>query len=67
MEYDSRDFEEEQTIFSTFTYQTDLTRIAGTMYGVLKLKESDLEGTVTNSDAMIVNWKLHLSKESRGN
>lgn len=65
-EYDSRDFEDEQTVFSSFTYLIDLTRIAGAMYGVLKLKGGDLEAAVANTDAMLVNWKLHLPQEKQG-
>jgi hypothetical protein len=64
--YDNRDFEDEQIVFSTYNYLIDLTRIAGAMFSVLKLKHGDLGAGVANADAMLVNWKLHLAKEKQG-
>ncbi|PQE23030.1 Zn2Cys6 transcriptional regulator protein [Rutstroemia sp. NJR-2017a WRK4] len=65
-EYDSRDFEDEIPVFSSFTYLIDLTRIMGTILSVTNITGKELEGAVTNADAMLVSWKIHLPKEKQG-
>ncbi|KAM3086074.1 hypothetical protein ACMFMG_000211 [Clarireedia jacksonii] len=65
-EYDSRDFEDEMPIFSSFTYLIDLTRIMGTILSITNITGKELEPAVTNADAMLVNWKIHLPKEKQG-
>jgi hypothetical protein len=66
IEYDTRDFEDEETIFSSFTYLIDLARISGALLGLDNVKSKDLENAVTNADAMLMNWKLHLPVEKQG-
>jgi hypothetical protein len=66
VEYEGRDFEDETPVFSSFTYLIDLTRIAGALLGLDRLSNKDLEAAVTNADAMLVNWKLHLPREKQG-
>ncbi|KAA8575019.1 hypothetical protein EYC84_004240 [Monilinia fructicola] len=65
-EYDSRDFEDETPIFSSFTYLIDLVRIIGTILSINDITGKNLEPAVTNADAMLVNWKLHLPVEKQG-
>ncbi|ESZ96962.1 hypothetical protein SBOR_2644 [Sclerotinia borealis F-4128] len=65
-EYDSRDFEDELPIFSSFTYLIDLIRIIGTVLSINNITGKNLESAVTNADAMLVNWKLHLPVEKQG-
>ncbi|APA09594.1 hypothetical protein sscle_05g043640 [Sclerotinia sclerotiorum 1980 UF-70] len=65
-EYDSRDFEDEIPIFSSFTYLIDLVRIIGTILSINNITGKNLEPAVTNADAMLVNWKLHLPIEKQG-
>ncbi|KAJ8066195.1 hypothetical protein OCU04_005281 [Sclerotinia nivalis] len=65
-EYDSRDFEDEIPIFSSFTYLIDLVRIIGTILSIHDIIGKNLESAVTNADAMLVNWKLHLPVEKQG-
>ncbi|KAF7863810.1 hypothetical protein EAF04_006775 [Stromatinia cepivora] len=65
-EYDSRDFEDEIPIFSSFTYLIDLVRIIGTILSINDITGKNLEPAVTNADAMLVNWKLHLPVEKQG-
>lgn len=66
MEYDTRDFDEEATIYSSFTYLIDLVRISGSMLYMDGMSGRDLELVVENADAMLVNWQLHMPKEKRG-
>ncbi|KAI9648094.1 hypothetical protein NHQ30_002723 [Ciborinia camelliae] len=65
-EYDSRDFEDELPIFSSFTYLIDLVRIIGTILSINDITGKNLEPAVTNADAMLMNWKLHLPVEKQG-
>lgn len=65
-EYEARDFEDEEPVFSSFTYLIDLTRITGSILGIEHVNGKDLETAVAYADAMLVNWKLHLPKEKQG-
>ncbi|KAF7902894.1 hypothetical protein EAF00_002796 [Botryotinia globosa] len=65
-DYDSRDFEDEIPVFSSFTYLIDLVRIIGTILSINGITGKNLEPAVTNADAMLVNWKLHLPVEKQG-
>ncbi|THV45431.1 hypothetical protein BGAL_0490g00060 [Botrytis galanthina] len=65
-DYDSRDFEDEIPVFSSFTYLIDLIRIIGTILSINDITGKNLEPAVTNADAMLVNWKLHLPVEKQG-
>ncbi|TGO07555.1 hypothetical protein BTUL_0265g00040 [Botrytis tulipae] len=65
-DYDSRDFEDEIPVFSSFTYLIDLVRIIGTILSINDITGKNLEPAVTNADAMLVNWKLHLPVEKQG-
>ncbi|KAF7939033.1 uncharacterized protein EAE98_001369 [Botrytis deweyae] len=65
-DYDSRDFEDEIPVFSSFTYLIDLVRIIGTVLSINDITGKNLEPAVTNADAMLVNWKLHLPVEKQG-
>lgn len=65
-EYEARDFEDEEPIFSSFTYLIDLVRISGSILGIDNINGKDLEPAVANADAMLVNWKLHLPREKQG-
>ena len=63
VEYDSRDFEEEMPVFSSFTYLIDLCRIIGVVLAVYRTPGRNTELAVANADAMLVGWKLHLPRE----
>ncbi|KAF7960665.1 hypothetical protein EAE96_000339 [Botrytis aclada] len=65
-DYDSRDFEDEIPVFSSFTYLIDLIRIIGTILSINDITGKNLEPAVTNADAMLVNWRLHLPVEKQG-
>ncbi|TGO81610.1 hypothetical protein BPOR_1083g00010 [Botrytis porri] len=65
-DYDSRDFEDEIPVFSSFTYLIDLVRIIGTILSINDITGKNLEPAVTNADTMLVNWKLHLPVEKQG-
>lgn len=65
-EYEARDFEDEEPVFSSFTYLIDLIRIMGSILGIDNINGKDLEPAVANADAMLVNWKLHLPREKQG-
>ncbi|KAH8596573.1 hypothetical protein B0O99DRAFT_660909 [Bisporella sp. PMI_857] len=65
-EYETRDFEDDEPVFSSFTYLIDICRISGTILGLQNLGIKDLEPAVANADAMLVNWKLHLPREKQG-
>jgi len=65
-DYEARDFEDEETVFSSFTYLIDLSRISGSLLGLENLRGKDVEPAVANADAMLVNWKLHLPREKQG-
>ena len=65
-EYEARDFEEEEPVFSSFTYLIDLVRIRGSILGIDNINGKDLEPAVANADAMLVNWKFHLPREKQG-
>ncbi|TGO24904.1 hypothetical protein BPAE_0092g00230 [Botrytis paeoniae] len=65
-DYDSRDFEDEIPVFSSFTYLIDLVRIIGTILSINDITGKNLEPAVTNADAMLVNWRLHLPGEKQG-
>ncbi|KAL5314584.1 hypothetical protein ACEPPN_017225 [Leptodophora sp. 'Broadleaf-Isolate-01'] len=65
-EYEARDFQEDEPVFSSFTYLIDLTRVTGCLLGFDRLPARDLETAVNNADAMLVNWKLHLPREKQG-
>ncbi|TGO36565.1 hypothetical protein BHYA_0121g00260 [Botrytis hyacinthi] len=65
-DYDSRDFEDEIPVFSSFTYLIDLVRIVSTILSINDVTGKNLESAVTNADAMLVNWKLHLPVEKQG-
>ncbi|KUJ24551.1 uncharacterized protein LY89DRAFT_679662 [Mollisia scopiformis] len=64
-EYEARDFEDEEVVFSSFTYLIDLTRITGAILGFDHFPRKEMEIAVNNADAMLVNWKLHLPKEKQ--
>lgn len=64
-EYDSRDFEVEEQVFSSFTYLIDLIRIASGFLSVDRMAGKDLELGVTNTDALALSWKLHLPQEKQ--
>ena len=65
-EYDRRDFEDEEQIFSSFTYMIDICRISGSLLGLGSLREKNIELAIANADAMLINWKLHLPREKQG-
>ncbi|TGO50409.1 hypothetical protein BCON_0184g00140 [Botryotinia convoluta] len=65
-DYDSSDFEDEIPVFSSFTYLIDLVRIIGTILSINDITGKNLEPAVTNADAMLVNWRLHLPVEKQG-
>lgn len=65
-EYEGRDFEDEEQVFSSFTYLIDVSRIAGSLLGLDNLRGKNVEPAVANADAMLVNWKLHLPREKQG-
>jgi hypothetical protein len=64
-EYESRDFQDETPIFSSFTYLIDLTRISGSLLSLDAMPAEYLESATVNADAMLVNWKLHLPREKQ--
>ncbi|CZR51450.1 uncharacterized protein PAC_01326 [Phialocephala subalpina] len=66
VEYERRDFEDEIPVFSSFTYLIDLASIAGAILGFGRLSNKELEDAVTNADAMLMSWKLHLPHEKQG-
>lgn len=65
-EYEGRDFEDEEQIFSSFTYLIDICRISGSLLGLENLSGKEIEPAVANADAMLVNWRLHLPREKQG-
>ena len=65
-EYESRDFEDIEPVFSSFTYLIDLVRISGSILGIDSLNSKDMEPAVADADAMLVNWMLHLPREKQG-
>lgn len=65
-EYEARDFEDETPVFSSFSYLIDLTRIVGCLLNIDSLPIKEREVAVANSDARLVNWKLHLPPEKQG-
>jgi hypothetical protein len=68
-DYEARDFEDEETVFSSFTYLIDLSKISGSLLGLRGLYgggEKRMEAAVENADAMLVNWRLHLPREKQG-
>ncbi|KAG0651387.1 Zinc finger transcription factor 37 [Hyphodiscus hymeniophilus] len=65
-DYEARDFEDEEPVFSSFAYLIDLIRISGTILGIERLDGEDLEAAAANADARLVNWKLHLPREKQG-
>lgn len=65
-DYEARDFEDEEQVFSSFTYMIDICRIAGSLLGIHNLGGKDIDPAVANADAMLVNWKLHLPREKQG-
>ncbi len=65
-EYEARDFEYEEPIFSSFTYLIGLIRISGSVLVIDDLGSKDREAAVSSADAMLVNWKLHLPREKQG-
>ncbi|KAL2063745.1 hypothetical protein VTL71DRAFT_5550 [Oculimacula yallundae] len=65
-EYESRDFQDEEPIFSSFTYLIDLTRVTGSLLGFDRLPPGEIENAVNNADAKLMNWKLHLPREKQG-
>ncbi|CZT04495.1 uncharacterized protein RCO7_10424 [Rhynchosporium graminicola] len=65
-EYESRDFEDEEPVFSSFTYLIDLTRITGSLLGFDRQPPSEIENAVNNADARLMNWRLHLPREKQG-
>jgi len=65
-EYEARDFEDEEQVFSSFTYLIDLSRISGSLLTIDSLRGKDAEPAVANADALLVNWKLHLPREKQG-
>jgi hypothetical protein len=64
-EYESRDFEDETPVFSSYAYLIDLVRISGSLLPLDTMPTEYLESAVANADAMLVNWKLHLPKEKQ--
>lgn len=64
-EYESRDFEDETPVFSSYAYLIDLVRISGSLLPLDTTPAEYLESAVVNADAMLVNWKLHLPKEKQ--
>lgn len=64
-EYESRDFEDETPVFSSYAYLIDLVRISGSLLSLDTTPAEYLESAVVNADAMLVNWKLHLPKEKQ--
>ena len=64
-EYESRDFEDETPVFSSYAYLIDLVRISGSLLPLDTMPREYLESAVANADAMLVNWKLHLPKEKQ--
>jgi hypothetical protein len=64
-EYESRDFEDETPVFSSYAYLIDLVRISGSLLRLDTMPAEYLESAVVNADAMLVNWKLHLPKEKQ--
>ena len=65
-EYEARHFEDEEPVFSSFTYLIELSRISGRILGLENLSRKDLEPAIANADAMLMNWKLHLPSEKQG-
>lgn len=64
-EYESRDFEDETPVFSSYAYLIDLVRISGSLLPLDTMPAEYLESAVANADAMLVNWKLHLPKQKQ--
>lgn len=65
-DYETRDFEDEIPVFSSFTYFLGLLRIAAYIWAISALPASQAGDALTNADAMLVSWKLHLPREKQG-
>jgi hypothetical protein len=65
-DYESRDFEDDIPVFSSFIYLIDLVRISGYLYSLESDPTQDLEGAVKNADHMLLSWRLCLPREKQG-
>lgn len=61
-EYDTREFAEEEVIFSSFTYLIDVARISGAVLPTSTEAGAPFDKAATNADARLVNWSVHLPK-----
>lgn len=53
-------------MFSSFTYLLGLNRIAAYIFAIKALPIEQVKDAVSNADAMLVNWRLHLPREKQG-
>ena len=59
-DYDTREFAEEDIVFSSFTYLIDAARIIGAVLPTVDETEAPSDTAVSNADARLVNWCVHL-------
>ncbi|CAG8950842.1 hypothetical protein HYFRA_00003059 [Hymenoscyphus fraxineus] len=61
-DYDNREFSEEETVFSSFTYLIDACRTASSMIALDSEDKAPGERVLEALDAKFVNWFLYLPK-----
>ena len=59
-EYDTREFEDEEIIFSSFTYLIDAARIIGATLPTSSEVGAPFDSVAVHADARLVNWSAHL-------
>jgi len=62
LEYDNRELELEDIIFSSFTYLIDVSRITSSILGINSDIRDPSDRKLAAADAKIVNWFLYLPK-----
>jgi hypothetical protein len=62
LEYEAREIAEEDFAFSSFAYLVDVARIMGCVLSVRSELREPFDSLVSNADARMVNWGLHLPK-----
>jgi hypothetical protein len=61
-DYDNRDFDEDEIIFSSFAYLIDVGRILSSTIAITQLVKDPTDQKLDAADAKIVNWFLYLPK-----
>jgi hypothetical protein len=65
LEYNERDFAENEVSFSSYTYLIDIVRIMGSVMAVVGHGGNFSESLVDDTDGALVNWEMHLPEEKK--